>query len=56
MWRLFEGHKLVGILGVHVDDVVCGGNGKRYDEVIKKLQSVFPFGSRKSAMKEKVTF
>ena len=56
VWRLFENNRLVGILGVHVDDVVCGGHGKLFDEVIQRLKSVFPFGSWKSAMKEKVTF
>ena len=56
VWRLFEGNRLVGILGVHVDDVVRGGNGKRYDEAIERLKKVFPFASWKSSMKEKVTF
>eukprot|EP00435_Cladocopium_sp_Y103_P006894 s1307_g2.t1 len=36
-----------GILGVHVDDGLCGGN-QYFQQQIQKLEQKFPFGSRKS--------
>ena len=36
-----------GILGVHVDDGLCGGN-QYFHEMIKRLEAKFPFGSRKT--------
>lgn len=56
VWRLFDGDRLTGVLGIHMDDVVCGGEGHVYDESIKRLQAVFPFGSWKEPNKEKVVF
>eukprot|EP00435_Cladocopium_sp_Y103_P050503 s1907_g15.t1 len=35
--------KLVGILGVHVDDVVTGGRGPLYESALQKLRDAFPF-------------
>ena len=35
-----------GILGLHVDDGLCGGN-QRFDKVIASLESKYPFGSKK---------
>ena len=35
-----------GILGVHVDDGLCGGNQKFKDK-INELERIFPFGSKK---------
>ena len=36
-----------GILGVHVDDGLCGGD-QFFDQQIAKLEAKFPFGSKKS--------
>jgi hypothetical protein len=55
-WRLYEHGSLVGVLGVHVDDVVSSGDGDFYHERIRRLRSVFPFGSWKHAVDESVTF
>ena len=35
---------LCGLLGVHVDDVLSGGRGRRWDEFVDKLRSRFRFG------------
>ncbi len=35
-----------GILGLHVDDGLCGGN-QRFQEVIDKLEKKYPFGSKR---------
>lgn len=56
VWRLFDKDRLTGVLGIHVDDVVCGGAGNIYEDSIRRLQSVFPFGSWKDPCKEKVVF
>ena len=37
------GTELQGVLGVHVDDVVLGGRGKRFEQSIKRLRDTFPF-------------
>ena len=39
---------IVGILGVHVDDGICGG-GSKFQAVLKKLEAKFLFGSKKSS-------
>lgn len=39
-----EIHQQEGILGTHVDDGIGGGNA-RFDQVVKKLSKVLPFGS-----------
>ena len=36
-----------GILGLHVDDGLCGGN-HRFDKVIDSLEKKYPFGSKKT--------
>jgi hypothetical protein len=38
--------QLAGVLGIHVDDGICGGNEK-FQEVLQKLESKYPFGSNK---------
>jgi hypothetical protein len=38
--------KLAGILGVHVDDGIGGGN-EQFHEVIRKLEQKYPFGSKR---------
>eukprot|EP00435_Cladocopium_sp_Y103_P009129 s4017_g2.t1 len=35
--------KLIGVMGVHVDDVLIGGSGRYFEEVLHKLRSTFPF-------------
>ena len=35
-----------GILGIHVDDGICGGN-QRFQSKIQELEKVYPFGSQK---------
>lgn len=35
-----------GIIGLHVDDGLCGGNA-RFDKVLEALESKYPFGSKK---------
>ena len=39
--------QLAGILGVHVDDGIGGGN-RYYEEKIRLLENKFPFGSKKT--------
>ena len=56
IWRLFSEGKLVGLLGVHVDDVIVSGSGPVYEAKITELRNTFPFGSWKSAQKEKTVF
>ncbi|CAE7257045.1 RE1 [Symbiodinium sp. CCMP2592] len=46
VFMLYSGNTLNGILGVHVDDGVCGGDSK-FTQKIKELESRLPFGSRK---------
>ena len=42
------GHQTpAGIIGVHVDDGLCGGN-KYFHEKLAQLESIFPFGSKKT--------
>eukprot|EP00435_Cladocopium_sp_Y103_P015753 s1700_g3.t2 len=35
--------RLVGIMGVHVDDVVIGGKGEQYRTALEQLRQAFPF-------------
>ena len=56
VWRLFSGDQLVGLIGVHVDDVVVSGHGEFYQQKVLELRNTFPFGSWKSAMSERVMF
>ena len=47
-----ENQRPEGILGVHVDDGICGGN-QRFQQKIDALEKKYPFGSKKVS---KVTF
>ena len=38
----------IGILGIHVDDGLCGGDAE-FQEKIKMLESKFPFGYKRSS-------
>ena len=40
---LWQGEQLAGVMGVHVDDVVIGGEGPLFDQKLKVLRSTFPF-------------
>ena len=40
---LWEGQRLAGVMGVHVDDVVIGGSGKFFEQQLQSLRSTFPF-------------
>ena len=46
VFMLYSGATLNGILGVHVDDGVCGGDAK-FNDKVQSLQAKLPFGSRK---------
>ena len=35
--------ELIGILGVHVDDVLIGGRGELFESTLQKLREAFPF-------------
>ena len=48
--------KLVGMCGMHVDDLLCSGSGSKYENCVQQLRSVFPFGSWSFADEEVVTF
>ena len=37
---------IIGVLGIHVDDGICGGNQK-FQHVIKLLEKKYPFGAKK---------
>ena len=43
IYFLWVGQKLQGILGVHVDDVLLGGQGRVFESSIQKLRDTFPF-------------
>ena len=56
VWRMFDQGKLIGLLGVHVDDVLICGHGSLFESQVEKLRNTFPFGSWKDARKETVVF
>ena len=56
VWRLYQGGKLQGLTGIHVDDLLCTGSGKYFHERIQALRSRFPFGSWKDLKVETVSF
>ena len=37
---------IIGVLGIHVDDGICGGNQK-FQQVIQLLEQKYPFGAKK---------
>ena len=49
-------HELIGMCGMHVDDLLCAGVGDKYENCVKQLRSKFPFGSWNYADSEVVTF
>ena len=38
-----EDARLCGVLGAHVDDTMCGGQGKAYEQAIQRLRTRFPY-------------
>ena len=45
-----------GLLGVHVDDIICTGSGPEYEACIGRLRSRFPFGSWEDATQTSLTY
>ena len=37
---------ILGIIGVHVDDLLCGGSGPEWEAAISKLTSSLKFGDK----------
>ena len=57
VWRLFDSNgQLCGLLGCHVDDIICSGQGMFFEERIQLLKQSFPFGSWQKAQDETITF
>ena len=56
VWRLYQNGVLQGLIGIHVDDLLCTGAGDYFHNKIQGLRSCFPFGSWKDLQKETVTF
>ena len=57
VWRLYDEHQLLcGLLGIHVDDVLCCGSGDHFEGRVKALRSCFPFGSWKDIQQEPTVF
>ena len=48
VFMLWKNQRLCGVMGVHVDDVIMGGNGNYYQAKEKELRSTFPFRKWKS--------
>ena len=56
VWRLYDqAGDLCGLIGVHLDDVLCVGPGPHFEGKIHVLKKSFPFGSWKS-LREPATF
>eukprot|EP00438_Fugacium_kawagutii_P020699 Skav229155 [mRNA] locus=scaffold2275:264912:272030:- [translate_table: standard] len=43
LWSSTDETQLIGIMGVHVDDVLLGGSGDEFDQSVNTLRSKFPF-------------
>ena len=57
VFKLFDDDgDLIGLIGCHVDDLVCCGKGSKYEDMLCRLQQEFPFGSWKDAQQESITF
>ena len=49
VWRLYNTDRtLCGLIGIHVDDILCCGSGERFRKRVQVLRESFPFGSWKS--------
>ena len=47
---------VVGVLGLHVDDVLTGGKGDLYDRKIEELRAKYPFGAWQCAQDTTVNY
>ena len=57
VWRLYnETGELEGLIGCHVDDLLCVGKSTHFHEKVKLLRNSFPFGSWQKASDENVVF
>ena len=57
VFRLYDSQKqLVGLIGTHVDDLVCCGSGELYKQKIHELRESFPFGSWREVSHEPTKF
>lgn len=57
VWRLYDANgNLCGLLGCHVDDILCSGSGDWFNDRIQLLRKSFPFGSWQKAQEESITF
>ena len=57
VFKLFDQHgNLRGLIGCHVDDLICCGEGAEYEQMLCRLQESFPFGSWKDAQHEAIMF
>ena len=43
LYFLREQNKLVGVMGVHVDDTALGGQGERFQQAVAALRARFPY-------------
>ena len=43
LYTLRQDNKLVGIMGVHVDDTALGGQGEVFQQAVRKLRERFPY-------------
>ena len=43
LYFLRDGSKLVGVMGVHVDDTALGGSGDKFQQAVKDLRARFPY-------------
>ena len=43
LYFLREDSKLVGVMGVHVDDTALGGSGQKFQQAVKALRQRFPY-------------
>ena len=57
VWRLFDSSGvLCGLIGVHVDDLLCTGTGCYFEEQVRNVRAVFPFGAWHDLMEEATMF
>ena len=46
VWRLYDSSdSLCGLIGIHVDDLLCCGHGSFFEDRMQALRGSFPFGS-----------
>ena len=49
VWRLYDSEEvLCGLIGIHVDDILCCGQGVVFEQKIANLKGSFPFGAWRS--------